>query len=68
MPLFEVAIVQHPTPKQKEEGHVLETIVMSPKLVVAKDGNGAAIAAVTGKDAPKELDMERCEVLIRPFK
>lgn len=68
MPLFEVAIVEHPTPKQREEGRVLERIIMPPRLVVAKDANGAGIAAVTGKDAPPELDMERCEVLIRPFK
>jgi hypothetical protein len=67
MPLFEVAIIQKPTKKEVEEGTGTEKLLFGPKAVVARDGQSAAIGAVTGPDAPKELDMNRAEVLVRPF-
>jgi hypothetical protein len=67
MPLFEVAIIQKPTKKEAEEGTGSEKLLFGPKAVLAKDGQTAAIAAVTGKDAPQDLDMTRAEVLVRPF-
>jgi hypothetical protein len=67
MPLFEVAIIKKPTKKESEEGTGVEELLFGPKAVLARDGQTAAIAAVTGKDAPVGLDMARAEVLVRPF-
>lgn len=67
MPLFEVAIIQQPTKKEAEEGTGVEKLLFGPKPVIGRDGQTAAIAAVTGPDAPKELDMTRAQVLVRPF-
>lgn len=67
MPLFEVAIVQQPTKKETEEGTGVEKLLFGPKAVLARDGQTAAIAAVTGADAPQNIDMTRAQVLVRPF-
>ena len=66
MPLFEVAILSKPTKKEAEDG-ATEKLVFGPKAVCARDNQSAAIAAVTGDDKPENLDMARCEVLVRPF-
>jgi hypothetical protein len=67
MPLFEVAIIKKPTKKESEEGTGVEELLFGPRAVLARDAQTAAIAAVTGKDAPANLDMTRAEVLVRPF-
>lgn len=67
MPLFEVAIVKKPTKKEVEDGSAEEVLLFGPKPVIARDGQTAAIKAVTGEDAPKGMDLSRAEVLIRPF-
>lgn len=65
MPLFEVAIIEKPTKKETEEG-TQERLVFGPRAVVAKDSQGAVLAAVLGDERPA-LDMSRAEVLVRPF-
>lgn len=67
MPLFEVAIIQKPTKKEQEEGPGAEKLIFGPKAVVARDIQSAGIAAVTGDGAPTGIDMNRAEVLVRPF-
>lgn len=67
MPLFEVAIIQNPTKKELEEGTGVEKLLFGPKAVIARDAQAAAITAVTGTEAPASLDMNRAEVLVRPF-
>ncbi len=67
MPLFEVAIIQKPTKKELEEGTAIEKLVFGPEPVIARDGQSAAITAVTGPKAPTGLDMTRAEVIVRPF-
>lgn len=67
MPLFDVAIVKHPTPKEIEDGTGEEKLIYGPKTVVAKDANTAALAAIMSEGAPKNLDLTRSQVLIRPF-
>lgn len=67
MPLFEVAIIQKMTKKEAEDGTGGEKLLFGPKAVLARDAQTAAITAVTGKDAPQDLDMSRAEVLVRPF-
>lgn len=64
MPLFEVAILEKPTKKQREDGKV-ETLKFGPKAVVASDPQSAAIGAVM--DENLELDLTRTEVIVRPF-
>jgi len=67
MPLFEIAIIQKPTKKEIEEGTGEEVLLFGPKPVTGRDAQVAAIKAVTGKDAPVDIDMNRAEVLVRPF-
>lgn len=67
MPAFDVLILQQPTKKEMEEGTGQEKILFGPKLVLARDKETAGIAAVTGEDGPKGVDMNRAQVLIRPF-
>lgn len=66
MPLFQVAIIQKPTKKELEEGTGEELLVLEPKWVMGRDSQMAAIRAVT-KDLPPDIDMNRAEVLVRPF-
>lgn len=65
MPLFEVAILRKPTNKEIQDGTAREELVFGPKAVVAKDDQSAAIAAVM--QSKEQIDMERAEVLVRPF-
>lgn len=65
MPLFEVAILEKPTKKEGEDGAV-EKLVFGPKAVVARDGQGAVLAAILGDSKP-QIDMSKAEVLVRPF-
>lgn len=68
MPLFEVAIVKQPTRKELEEGTGTEELVFfTDRPVVAKNKETAAIAALIGPNAPTGLDLNRCEVSVRPF-
>lgn len=66
MPLFEVAILQKPTKKEAEDGGA-ETLIYGPKPVLARDEQAAGFAALMGSEVPRDLDMNRAEVLIRPF-
>lgn len=66
MPVFEIVIIEKPTKKQHEDG-AIERLILGPKAVVAKDQQAAAIGAVMGSDMPKDLDLTRVDVLIRPF-
>lgn len=67
MPLFEVAIIQSQTKKEAEDGVGGEKLLLPPKFVLAKDGTTAAMIAMMGDDAPKGIDMNRAQVLVRPF-
>lgn len=66
MPLFEVAILQKPTKKEAEDGKA-ETIIFGPKPVIARDDQSAGFAALRDEDVPRDLDINRAEVLVRPF-
>ena len=67
MPLFEVAIIQTQTKKEADDGVGGEKLLFGPKFVLAKDGATAALASMMGVDAPKDIDMNRAQVLVRPF-
>lgn len=65
MPVFEVVIVQKPTKKDAEDG-AIETLLLGPKAVVAKDEQSAAIGAAMSM--PKDgVDLTRIDVKVRPF-
>jgi len=65
MPLFEVAIIEKPTRKEAEDG-ATEKLVFGPSPVIAKDQQSAVVVALLGPDRPK-VDMNKAEVLVRPF-
>lgn len=68
MPLFEVAILEQPTKKEKEEGTGTERLIFGPTAVVATDPQSAAINAVLGnQDKMKDVNKDRMNVLVRPF-
>ena len=63
MPLFEVAIIEHP---QKKKGK--ETIVLFPEAVIAKDSNQAAINAILDNaELLEDIDRDYMEVIVRDF-
>lgn len=67
MPLFEIAIIQKANKKELDDGAAPEKLIMPPKYVMAKDPQTAGLIALTGADAPKDVDLNRAEVLVRPF-
>lgn len=64
--LYEVALIEKPTPKQIEEGQV-EKLVLPPTAVVAKDDKSAGVQAVMSNKSSLPDDLSRIEVLVRPF-
>lgn len=65
MPLFEVAIIEKPTKKEAEDG-ATEKLVFGPAAVMARNEQGAVVAALLGENRPT-VDMNKAEVLVRPF-
>ena len=64
MPVFEVLIVEMPTKKGREDGE-LETLVLGPEAVVARNQQAAAIIA--SRRMEKDTNLDRMEVIVRPF-
>lgn len=66
--LFEVAILEVPTPKEIQDTGAVEKLVFGPKFVIAKDQQAAAMRAVMENiDAVKSINQERMQILVRPF-
>jgi hypothetical protein len=67
MPLFEVAVIEKPSKSDVEAGKG-DRLALKPTAVVARDSQGAAIAAVLdNNEALAGIDRSRMEVLVRPF-
>lgn len=66
MPLFEIAITQQPTKKEREDG-ATEVLKYGPKAVVAKDQQSAVIDLAMSGELPKDIDRSRMEIHCRPF-
>lgn len=66
MPLFLVALLQRPNKKEAEEGK-LETLVMPPTPVIARDDKAAALKAVLDNKDKVTGDLSNVDVLVRPF-
>lgn len=73
MPLFDVAVIQKPSKKEIEDNGATESLIIGPVSILAKDAQSAAIKVVAGY-SPKAtppgnptFDLDKCEVLVRPF-
>jgi len=66
MPLFEVAVLEVPTKKEQEDG-AMEKLVLGPIAVVARDAQGAGIAAIMKGGSMPDFNLEKAQVLVRPF-
>lgn len=66
MALYEVAVIEKPTKKEIEELSAQDRLVFGPKAVVARDPQGAVLAAILHNGELK-LDLTRAEVLVRAF-
>jgi hypothetical protein len=66
MPLFEVAIIEHPTEKEAQDGKA-ERLVFGPKAVIATDSQSAAISAIMAEKDTIQVQHDRMQVLVRPF-
>ncbi len=64
--LYEVAVIQKPTVKERESGE-LEKLLIGPVTLVASDERSAALRVTLdhAKSMPKNL--ASVEVLVRPF-
>ena len=68
MPLFEVAIIEHPKRVKAGEEQDPEKIILGPLATIADDDQSAAIAVVMDHaEKLKGVNRQRMEVLIRPF-
>jgi len=67
MPLFEIAVIEHPK-KKKDEELGMEKLILGPIPVISRDAQSAAISVVMDNATKlKDADRTRLEVLVRPF-
>ncbi len=66
MPLFEVALIEKPTSKERENGGG-EKLILPPTAVIASDDKSAGVQAVLQNKDKIQGDLSRVEVLVRPF-
>jgi len=66
MPLYEVAIIEEPTKKEREEeGRQERLVYFTPKPITAKDSHEASIEAYMACKDP--VEKHRMKVYVRPF-
>ncbi|MFA5054291.1 MAG: hypothetical protein WC565_09545 [Parcubacteria group bacterium] len=63
--LYEIAAITKPTDREEEEG-VVAAIVLEPMVIVAQDETAAVLKIVQGGKL-SGCDMDRVQVLVRPF-
>lgn len=64
--LYEVALIEKPTKKGIEEGEC-EKLILPPTAVIASDDKSAGVQAVMQNKDKITGDLNRVEVLVRPF-
>ena len=64
--LFWACVTKDPLKREKEKEGKLETIIMQPEIIVAKDDKAAAIKAIRKVDVSDE-ELDRIQVVVRPF-
>lgn len=68
--LFEAAVLYHPPTHDQEGKEVKERrtqLVLQPMTFLARDQEHAAMLAARAIDAKYEDELDRCEVVVRPF-
>ncbi len=65
--LYEIAIIQNPTKKEIEEGTAMPKLVYGPEAFIAPNNQTAGMVAMQSPNIPKNLDLNRCDVVVRPF-
>lgn len=68
--LFEAAVLYHPparTIKGEEVQERRTELVLTPTTFLARDQEHAAMLAARAIDAKYEDELDRCEVVVRPF-
>ena len=65
--LYWVAAVEEPTKKQKDDEDKQEVVVLQPKIVAAKDDKMAAIKVIRESVELKDKNLDRIQVVVRPF-
>jgi len=66
--LYEVALVQEPTKKEREDGE-LEKLILGPIAMIARDDQSVGIKAImkAKDDGLLKCDLDQVKVLVRPF-
>lgn len=68
MPLYEIAVIEHPTKKDRDEEGKGDTLLLPIQPVMAGSEQAAASIAVMKSNLSEEqLASPRVEVLVRPF-
>lgn len=65
--LYWVAAIEEPTKKQKDEEGKEETLIMQPKIAIAKDEKTAAIKVAMDAEELKGKDLNKIQIVVRPF-
>lgn len=68
--LFEAAVLYHPPVRAIETEELVERrtqLVLAPQTFLARDLEHAGMLAARAIDAKYEGDLDRCEVVVRPF-
>jgi hypothetical protein len=66
MPLFEVAILEIPSKKEKEEG-AIEKLVYGPTAIIAREAQTASVVAALEAKEKVDIDPTKVSILVRPF-
>jgi len=69
MPLFEVAVIQDPTVREREDGE-LEKLIYGPETVIAASEQAAGMEVYTKAvkiENIENFDPKRFKILVRPF-
>ena len=69
MPLFEVAVIQDPTVREREDGE-LEKLVYGPETVIAASEQTAGMEVYSKAvkiETIDDYDPKRFKILVRPF-
>jgi hypothetical protein len=66
MPVFEVILIQNPTKAESENGQI-EKLIFGPTAVVARDDKSAGVQAVLTNRDQIQNNLDRIDVLVRPF-
>lgn len=64
--LFWVCAFEKPVQKKDEEV-VCPKVILSPKVIIAKDDKSAAIKAMRDEECLKSCDIDRLEIAVRSF-